>query len=121
MAEAWSHRCPDIGRVETSSQAVYAEANLILKSPRVGPREDWQPLGIAIIPRSTAVMDLVYARESTPWIRAARARGNRAAPEAKFGHERRVGVGVRFESDAAVPAGRTGYPVDGLRRGHGTL
>jgi shikimate dehydrogenase len=45
----------------------------------IGQREDEQPFDVSMISKSTAVMDLVYQRGDTPWIRAARARGNRAA------------------------------------------
>jgi shikimate dehydrogenase len=78
-AEALAQRFPDVARVETSAKRVIADATLIVNATPVGQREDEQPLDVAIIPRSTAVMDLVYAREGTPWIRAARAQGNRAA------------------------------------------
>ena len=34
---------------------------------------------ILLVPRKAAVMDLVYRRGATPWVKAARKRGNRAA------------------------------------------
>jgi shikimate dehydrogenase len=78
-AEALAERFPDVARIETSAKRVIADATLVVNATPVGQREDEQPLDVALISRSTAVMDLVYARGGTPWIRAARARGNRAA------------------------------------------
>jgi len=37
------------------------------------------PLEVERLPKSAAVMDLVYRRGGTQWVRAARAQGNRAA------------------------------------------
>ena len=78
-AEALAERFPDVARIETSAKRVVADATLVVNATPVGQREDEQPLDVSMIPRSTAVMDLVYARGGTPWVRAARARGNRAA------------------------------------------
>ena len=78
-AEALAERFPDVARIETSAKRVVADATLIVNATPIGQREGEQPLDVSLISRSTAVMDLVYAREGTPWIRAARARGNRAA------------------------------------------
>jgi shikimate dehydrogenase len=78
-AEALAQRFPDVARVETSAKRIVGDATLIVNATPVGQREDEQPLDVAIIPRSTAVMDMVYARGGTAWIKAARARGNRAA------------------------------------------
>jgi shikimate dehydrogenase len=78
-AEALAQRFPDVARIETSAKRAVADATLVVNATPVGQREDEQPLDVAMLSRSTAVMDLVYARGGTPWIRAARARGNRAA------------------------------------------
>jgi shikimate dehydrogenase len=78
-AEALARRFPDVARIETSAQRAVADATLIVNATPVGQREDEQPLDLSMISRSTAVMDLLYARGGTSWIRAARARGNRAA------------------------------------------
>jgi shikimate dehydrogenase len=78
-AEALARRFPDVARIETSVKRALADATLIVNATPVGQREDEQPLDVSMISRSTAVMDLVYARGGTSWIRAARARGNRAA------------------------------------------
>jgi shikimate dehydrogenase len=78
-AESLAQRFPDVARVETSAKRVVTDATLIVNATPVGQREDEQPLDVDIIPRSTAVMDLVYARGGTALIKAARARGNRAA------------------------------------------
>jgi len=78
-ADALAQRFPDVARVETTANRVIADATLVVNATPIGQREAEQPLDVSVIPRSTAVMDLVYARGGTPWVRAARARGNRAA------------------------------------------
>jgi len=78
-AEALAKRFRDVARIETSAKRVVADATLIVNATPVGQREDEQPLDVSLISRSTAVMDLVYARGGTAWIKAARARGNRAS------------------------------------------
>lgn len=78
-AEALAGRFPDVARVEKSAQDAIAEATLVVNATPVGQREDEQPVDVSLIPRSAAVMDLVYQRGATPWVRAARQRGNRAA------------------------------------------
>jgi shikimate dehydrogenase len=45
----------------------------------VGQQDEDQPVNVALIPKSAAVLDLVYRRGGTPWVNAARANGNRAA------------------------------------------
>ncbi|HMF86611.1 MAG TPA: hypothetical protein VK575_00935, partial [Gemmatimonadaceae bacterium] len=54
-------------------------ATLIVNATPVGQQTDEQPIDVSLIPRSTAVMDLVYRRGGTPWVKAAREKGNRAA------------------------------------------
>ena len=78
-AEALARRFPDVARVETNAYHVIADATLVVNATPIGQREAEQPLEVALIPRSTAVLDLVYARGGTPWVRAARSQGNRAA------------------------------------------
>ncbi len=78
-ADALARRFPDVARIEKSSRRALADATLVVNATPVGQRDDEQPLNVAMISRSTAVMDLVYRKGGTPWVRAARARGNRAA------------------------------------------
>jgi shikimate dehydrogenase len=79
MAEALVERFPDVARVETKVDRALAKATLIVNATPIGQQDDEQPLDVSMIPRSTAVLDLVYRKGGTPWVRAARARGNRAA------------------------------------------
>ena len=78
-ANALALRFPDVARVETSVKRAVAGATLVVNATPIGQREGEQPLDVSVISKSTAVMDLVYQRGGTAWIRAARARGNRAA------------------------------------------
>jgi shikimate dehydrogenase len=52
---------------------------LIVNATPVGQHDEDQPVDVALIPKSAAVLDLVYRRGGTPWVRAARENGNRAA------------------------------------------
>jgi shikimate dehydrogenase len=78
-AEALAQRFPDVARVETTANRVIADATLVINATPIGQRGAEQPLDVSVIPKSTAVLDLVYARGGTPWVRAARAQGNRSA------------------------------------------
>lgn len=74
-----ARRFRDVARVEKSLDAALADATLVINTTPVGQQNDETPTDIAKIPKSAAVMDLVYRRGGTPWVKAARKRGNRAA------------------------------------------
>jgi shikimate dehydrogenase len=75
-----ARRFRDVARVEKAAEVAVADATLIVNATPVGQREAEQPLDIRIIPKTAAVMDLVYHRGGgTPWVKAARQRGNPAA------------------------------------------
>jgi len=78
-ADALAKRFPDVARIEKSAKRALSDATLVVNATPVGQREDEQPIEISMISRSTAVMDLVYRKGGTAWVKAARARGNRAA------------------------------------------
>ncbi len=79
-ASKLARRFRDVARVEKSAEQAVADATLVVNATPVGQREAEQPLDIGIIPKTTAVMDLVYGRGGgTPWVKAARKRGNPAA------------------------------------------
>ena len=78
-ADALAERFPDVARVEKSAQRALEDATLIVNATPVGQHDDEQPIDVSLISRSTAVMDLVYRRGGTPWVKAAREQGNRAA------------------------------------------
>jgi shikimate dehydrogenase len=72
-------RFPDVARAEKSVERAVRGATLIVNATPVGQRDAEQPVDIALIPKSAAVLDLVYKRGGTPWVRAARENGIRAA------------------------------------------
>ena len=74
-----ARRFRDVARVEKSLELALADATLVINATPVGQHNDEMPIDIAKIPRKAAVMDLVYRRGATPWVKAARKRGNRAA------------------------------------------
>jgi shikimate dehydrogenase len=57
---------------------VIAGAQLVVNATSVGLHDEAMPLDPALIAPESAVLDLVYRRGATPWVRALRARGHRA-------------------------------------------
>lgn len=53
-----------------------ARASLIVNATPVGQHDDRYPLALDAIPGNAAVIDLVYRRGETAWVRSLRARGN---------------------------------------------
>jgi shikimate dehydrogenase len=78
-AAALVKRFRDVARVEKSVERAVRGATLIVNATPVGQQDEDQPLDVALIPRSAAVLDLVYRRGGTAWVRAARGKGIRAA------------------------------------------
>jgi shikimate dehydrogenase len=78
-AATLAKRFPDVARAEKSAERAVRGATLIVNATPVGQHDEDQPLDVALIPRSAAVLDLVYRRGGTPWVRAARKNGIRAA------------------------------------------
>jgi shikimate dehydrogenase len=78
-AGALAKRFPDVARAEKSVERAVRGATLIVNATPVGQQDEDQPLDVALIPKSAAVLDLVYRRGGTPWVNAARANGIRAA------------------------------------------
>jgi len=78
-ANKLARRFRDVARVEKSIERALSGATLVVNATPVGQHDDELPLDLAIIPKTSAVMDLVYRRGGTPWVKAARKRGNRAA------------------------------------------
>ena len=56
-----------------------AGAQVVVNATSIGLRDDAYPLDPDLIPRETPVLDLVYRRGETAWVRALRARGHQAA------------------------------------------
>ncbi|MEA2764757.1 MAG: shikimate dehydrogenase [Gemmatimonadaceae bacterium] len=78
-AVALAKRFPDVARAEKSVERAMGDATLIVNATPVGQQDEDQPVSVALIPKSAAVLDLVYRRGGTPWVNAARANGMRAA------------------------------------------
>jgi shikimate dehydrogenase len=78
-AAGLAKRFPDVARAEKSVERALRDATLIVNATPVGQHDEDQPVDVALIPKSAAVLDLVYRRGGTPWVNAARANGIRAA------------------------------------------
>jgi shikimate dehydrogenase len=78
-AAALAKRFPDVARTEKSVERAVRDATLIVNATPVGQQDEEQPIEVGLIPQSAAVLDLVYRRGGTPWVRAARENGIRAA------------------------------------------
>jgi shikimate dehydrogenase len=77
-ARALCTRFPGVAEpAETPAGAVVGAA-LIVNATRVGVTDDAIPIDPALLPADADVMDLVYRRGETAWIRQVRARGIRA-------------------------------------------
>lgn len=85
----WSRR-PDAARAlatrfrgvatghESEATALHG-ASLVINATPIGMRDDALPCAIELLAPEAAVLDLVYRRGETAWVRSARARGHRAA------------------------------------------
>lgn len=67
-----------VDRRDTMADAI-ANADVIVNATPIGLHGDGQPVPVERMPRDAAVMDLAYRAGETPWVRAARAAGHRAA------------------------------------------
>jgi shikimate dehydrogenase len=81
---------------------VAREADLVVNATSVGLRDDELPIDPALLSWSAATLDLVYRRGETAWVRAARARGLRAAD----------GLVMLVEQGAAAFERWFGFPPD---------
>lgn len=77
-ARRLSARYPDVARAEPVLEGALADATIIVNATPIGLLDDDFPVAIERIPDGAAVIDLVYRRGDTPWVRAARERGHRA-------------------------------------------
>lgn len=57
---------------------VLSDAELVVNATSIGLRDDAMPTEMRALPRRAAVIDLVYRRGETPWVRTARLHGHRA-------------------------------------------
>ena len=74
-----ARRFPDVARAEKRLDRALGTATLVVNATPVGQHDDDHPLDLDRVPRHAAVLDLVYRRGGTEWVKAARERGLRAA------------------------------------------
>jgi shikimate dehydrogenase len=77
-AERLAARFPALVRLSTLEGAV-RDADVVVNATPVGLTGDQVPVPLGILRGDAAVMDLAYCAGETPWVRAARAAGHRAA------------------------------------------
>jgi shikimate dehydrogenase len=94
-------RFSSVARVADVEQ-VAGESQLVVNATSVGLRDDELPIDVARLSHAAAVFDLVYRRGETAWVRAARARGLRAAD----------GLGMLIEQGAIAFERWFGFPPD---------
>ncbi len=72
-------RFSDFARAAPMSDPVIATADIVINATPIGLNDDSQPIDLATVARGAAIIDLVYARAETAWVRNARAQGHRAS------------------------------------------
>lgn len=72
-------RFPGLVHVASSLIDAVRDAEIVINATPIGLHGDEHPVPIQDLPRDAAVMDLAYRPGLTPWVRAARAAGHRAA------------------------------------------
>ena len=77
-SRALAERFAPVAHVAPSLEEAVGDADVVINATPVGLTGDEQPAPVAMLPRKAAVIDLVYRRGGTPWVRAARARRMRA-------------------------------------------
>lgn len=103
-------------RVEPLTRAPLPPAQLVVNATPIGLASSAHPVAIDALPRGAAVLDLVYARAETAWVRAARGAGHPAADGLRmlveqgaaaftrwFGREPDRGVMWRAVTDRETP------------------
>ena len=100
-AEALCARFSSVARM-SDVESVAREADLVVNATSVGLRDNELPLDPATLRASATVLDLVYRRGETEWVRAARERGLPAAD----------GLVMLVEQGAAAFERWFGFPPD---------
>lgn len=77
-AETLARRFPGVARAAAHLSDALDGATLVVNATPVGLHDDAFPASPEALPRGAAILDLVYRRGETPWVRAARARGHAA-------------------------------------------
>lgn len=71
-------RFPGTVELAPDGVAAFAAVTLVVNATPLGLHGEVMPCDVGEIPRDADVMDLVYRRDATPWVRVARAAGHRA-------------------------------------------
>jgi shikimate dehydrogenase len=74
-AEALARRFEEVARAEEFLAGAIREADIVVNATPIGLHSDDIPMNPALLRRRAAVVDLVYRRGETPWVRLARGRG----------------------------------------------
>lgn len=77
-ASSLVQRYSGTAKLEADTTAAAGRAGLIVNATPIGQHDDSMPLDPSVIRPETAVLDLVYRRGETAWVRALRANGNAA-------------------------------------------
>ena len=72
-------RFPGLVSVASSLSDALDQATIVINATPLGLEGDEVPVDVTLLPRDAAVMDLAYRAGETPWVRAARLAGHRAA------------------------------------------
>lgn len=78
MAVAFAQRFAH-ARAEATAHDAIGSADLVVNATPIGLHDDTLPIELGALARDAAVLDLVYRPDETALVRAARARGHRAA------------------------------------------
>jgi shikimate dehydrogenase len=78
-ASELAKRFPGLVGVASSLADALDQATIVVNATPIGLEGDAVPVDVAQLPRDAVVMDLAYRAGETPWVRAARAAGHRAA------------------------------------------
>ena len=98
-AEALCARFSSVARV-SDAESLARDSDLVVNATSIGLRDDELPIAPSALRGNAAVLDLVYRRGETAWVRAARARGLRA----------RDGLVMLIEQGAAAFEQWFGFP-----------
>jgi shikimate dehydrogenase len=119
-AEGLRGRFPGVVRVSVSAEEAVQAADVVVNATSVGLHDDGCPVAVSALADCAVVLDLVYRRGDTAWVRAARAAGHVAADglgmlleQGALAFERWFGI----PAPRAVMAGAIGYR--GVARGRG--
>lgn len=100
-AEALCARFSSVAH-QSDVDSIAREADLVVNATTVGLRDDAVPVDPSRLRPSATVLDIVYRRGETPWVRAARSRGLRAMD----------GLVMLVEQGAAAFERWFGFPPD---------